>query len=1020
MKKLHYLFPMFFLFVLANAQNPVPIAGAYSYRPSQGGNEITKAYDGDLNSMYHSDWSLNAMPDTIDFYFSGAKSINKIDYTPRQQQTNGIWTIVDVYYATADAPDVFISKLSNINWTLTNTVKTIDMTSSPIIKPYIVRIVVKAAGGNFSSCAEINFSSAETGKLDSPVDCANPTAEDFTAYSAVKINIASASVSPAANGGEDISRTYDNNTATLYHSNYSGGGFPISLTYNFTGNPTIDYINYIPRQDGSGNGLFGAGEIWYKTTTTTTPTKLMNFDAGFNSSPYQIYFPTSLTNVTQIVVKVLTGKNNYASCAEMQFFQQSGGGDLYTSIFADDLHSVLKQNITQTDINAITSPFFKSLAQCIFNKTYNKKYRVQTYDFYPNPGTTESVLKSNGLNRFENPTGIAFKANTKAIIFVGDTYGVNPILAVKDFALDKNATTDTYPLQKGMNVINIVHDGLGYIQYFSDNTNLQPVQINITSGAVNGYYDPLTSTDAEWMPMLLNEVYPKLDFKGTYVNLNLDKQPLISNSNKGGKELIAAYDTIVYTEYIQNGLFKYNRVPKNHMFVKAANDGGGWYAGGDGVHLDLGWGESSITSPTGVLYDPWGIAHELGHNNQCRPGAKWIGLTEVTNNINSAWVQYKYGSSYSGATRLEKENDSPKAGVSNIRGGTYGALYDNSLIQKKHIQTQGNPFVTLLPFWQLELYYQEAGACKTLPTLDQRLAGTPAPIGQPDVAFWYGDVLEKMRTTSQSGVNNGQLALNFITATCDAVQEDLTDFFVKSGFLLPIDQDIDDYGVGHITITQSQIDALISSIQAKGYSKPVSPVLNYISVNSLNAYRNRASLTGNTNIGVTVNTSTLTIDNSKWANAVAFETYNQKVLTDVAIYGTGDGTAANSKTTVQYATGSTSVYAIGYDGLKKLVYPAVDSFATLAISEINADAEDKNNVVVYPNPVKDVLHIKLKEYDVPIEAQVFDINGQILLSQKIMGSDPVLNVSQLAGGLYIVKVKEANRTVAKVKIIKAN
>jgi len=262
--------------------------------------------------------------------------------------------------------------------------------------------------------------------------------------------------------------------------------------------------------------------------------------------------------------------------------------------------------------------------------------------------------------------------------------------------------------------------------------------------------------------------------------------------------------------------------------------------------------------------------------------------------------------------------------------------------------------------------------------------------------------------------------LNFITATCDAVQEDLTDFFVKSGYLMPIDIDIDDYGVQHITITQPQIDALISSIQTKGYPKPVSPVLNYISVNTLNAYKNRAQMTGNTNVGVTANTSTLTIDNSKWANAVAFETYNQQTLTDVAIYGTGDATSANSKTTVQYATGSTSVYAVGYDGSKKLVYPAVDVATTLGINAINTDAEGKNNVVIYPNPIKDALHIKLKENNGPKEVQVFDINGRMLLNQKINGNDQVINVSQLAGGLYFVKIKAANGTVATMKITKAN
>ncbi|WP_157280411.1 Ig-like domain-containing protein, partial [Pedobacter borealis] len=974
-KRLLSFLAMLLLCAIANAQNPVTITAAASKRPSQGGNEITKAFDGNLTTMYHSNWTLNAMPDTVDFYFVGVKSINKIDYTPRQTQLNGVWTTVDVYYASADAPSVFVSKLSNISWAQTNTVKTIDMTASPIVKPYIVRFVIRAAGGNFSSCAEINFSSAETGPFVQPIDCDNPIAEDFTAYSDVKLAISSASVSPAANSSsEDISRTYDNNTATLYHSSYSGGGFPISLTYNFTASPTIDYINYLPRQDGGNNGLFGTGEIWYKTTTQTTLTKLMNFDAAFSSSAYKISFPAALTNVTQIVVKVLTGKNNYASCAEMQFYQKNSAGNLYMNIFADDLHNALKPGITQTDIDAIASPFFKSLAQCIFNNTYNRKYRVQNYDFYPNPGTTEGILKTNGLNRYENPTGVVLKANTKAIVFVGDTYGVDPKLLVKDFALDNSATSDSYLLKKGMNVINVLHDGLAYIGYFSDNTGLQPIQINIATGQLNGYYNPLTDTDEEWTKMLLNGVYPKLDLKGTYVNVNLNKSILISNSAASGKGVITAYDTIVHKEYILSGLTKYNRVPKNHMFLRSLSGGGNPNAGGEGVNYPIGSGTgANLASPTGILRDAWGVAHEFGHNNQVRPGAKWIGMTEVTNNIYSAWIQHTLGSVYAGASRLEKETAIPKAGVPEIRGGSYSAVFDYSLVQKKHIEQQGDPFMKLIPFWQLEVYYQSAGASKDLPTMQQRLSGTAAPVGQPDVAFWYGDVLEKMRTTSQTGLSEGQLLLNFVSATCDAVHEDLTDFFVKSGYLLPIDMDIDDYGIKRLTITQAQIDALIVTIQAKGYPKPVSPVLNYISLNSLNAYKNRIPLAtiSTATVGVTANAGTLTIDNSKWANAVAFETYNQKALTDVAIYGIGDATAANATTTVQYGAGSTSVYAVGYDGARKLVYPAVDVANSLPTVSITSPV---SNAVVTVGS------------DVAINANAADTDGTVAKVEFYQGS----------------------------------
>ncbi|WP_029280587.1 Ig-like domain-containing protein, partial [Pedobacter borealis] len=976
-KQLLSFLAMLLLCAIANAQNPVTIATAASKRPSQSGSEITKAFDGNLTTMYHSSWSLNAMPDTVDFYFVGVKSINKVDYTPRQSSTNGIWTTVDVYYASADAPSVFVSKLSNINWAQTSAVKTIDMTASPIVKPYIVRFVIRAAGGNFSSCAEINFSSAETGTLVS-TDCEHPTA-DLDLFADAKIQPTAVNGTVANEQQRLIGYSIDGSLSSFYFSAYTEGVSqvkPVLMNFDFAGNNSMDYIKYFPRTDGGVNGNIGKGEIWYTSATQATLTKLMDFDAGLVNTPSTFTFPANLQNVTKIVFKIFSGVNNVVNCAEMEFHRAAR--PVSSNVFADDLYTTLKPEITQTDIDAITSPFFKSMAQCIFNNTYNRKYRVQTYDFYPNTGTVEGILKTSGLNKVENPTGIAFKANTKAVVFVGDTYGVNPKLLIKDFALNNSATTDSYPLQKGINIINVAHNGLAYISYFSDNANLQPVRVNIATGQVNGYFNPLTDTNDEWTKMLLNGVYPTLDIKGTYTNLNLHKYILLSGSPNGGKELVAAYDTIVHKEYILNGLTKYNRVPKNHMFLRSVSEDGNPNASSDGVNYLIGAGGSgsNLYSAAGVLYDPWGVAHEYGHNNQVRPGAKWIGMTEVTNNINSAWIMYIHGSRYPNSSKMEKQAEKTKVGGPSVIGGRYSLLLDYSLIQKKHIQTPGNAidaYIPLVPFWQLELYYQAAGACKDLPTMQQRLSGTAAPAGQPDVAFWYGDVLEKMRTTSQVGVNDGQLIINFVTAASDAVHEDLTDFFIKGGYLLPIDADISDYGTIHrLTITQAQIDALSTAMKAK-YPKPVSPVLNYISANTVDTYKNRIPLaaTAVATVGVTVNAGTLTIDNTKWTGAVAFETYNQKALTDVAIYAAGDGTTANANTTVQYAAGSTSVYAIGYDGSRKLVYPAVDVANSLPTVSITSPV---SNAVVTVGS------------DVTINANAADTDGTISKVEFYQGS----------------------------------
>ena len=49
---------------------------------------------------------------------------------------------------------------------------------------------------------------------------------------------------------------------------------------------------------------------------------------------------------------------------------------------------------------------------------------------------------------------------------------------------------------------------------------------------------------------------------------------------------------------------------------------------------------------------PWGPAHEVGHCNQTRPGLKWVGMTEVTNNIHSLHVQTTWGNE----SRLTAEN----------------------------------------------------------------------------------------------------------------------------------------------------------------------------------------------------------------------------------------------------------------------------------------------------------------------------------------------------------------------------
>lgn len=76
-----------------------------------------------------------------------------------------------------------------------------------------------------------------------------------------------------------------------------------------------------------------------------------------------------------------------------------------------------------------------------------------------------------------------------------------------------------------------------------------------------------------------------------------------------------------------------------------------------------------------------------------------------------------------------------------------------------------------------------------------------------DYAHWFGIVANNVRNYNSSGVSNGELLLNFVKYTCAAVQEDLTDFFITTVFLKPIDRSIDEYEIDQLTIPQAQIDS---------------------------------------------------------------------------------------------------------------------------------------------------------------------------------------------------------------------
>lgn len=82
----------------------------------------------------------------------------------------------------------------------------------------------------------------------------------------------------------------------------------------------------------------------------------------------------------------------------------------------------------------------------------------------------------------------------------------------------------------------------------------------------------------------------------------------------------------------------------------------------------------------------------------------------------------------------------------------------------------------------------------------------------------------------------------------------------------------------------------------------------------------------------------------------------------------------------------------------------------LSLTSIDIIEIDKNEVIIYPNPVKDELFFKRdieRDYDVRIS----DMNGITLVEKKLSNSESI-NISSLPAGLYFLSID--NKTIYKL------
>ncbi|MBK6521543.1 MAG: T9SS type A sorting domain-containing protein [Sphingobacteriaceae bacterium] len=85
-----------------------------------------------------------------------------------------------------------------------------------------------------------------------------------------------------------------------------------------------------------------------------------------------------------------------------------------------------------------------------------------------------------------------------------------------------------------------------------------------------------------------------------------------------------------------------------------------------------------------------------------------------------------------------------------------------------------------------------------------------------------------------------------------------------------------------------------------------------------------------------------------------------------------------------------------------------------ALTSVSKNVILNSDVVVYPNPAKDIVNVELPANTIAEKMEIMDVTGRIVLSTDNSNS---LNTSSITKGIYLLKVSSGNSTIQKQVII---
>ena len=529
--------------------------------------------------------------------------------------------------------------------------------------------------------------------------------------------------------------------------------------------------------------------------------------------------------------------------AEIRVYEYDSLEDDIQGLYKDNLHLEIKEDVQKDDLDHLQKRLDTQINgeyhpdKDILQKELNEAialFNDQAHlDDIFNVSSDISYqydekLKTGGLNGWQ-PLGISAKAGEKVIIYVGKENaqsGTNAplkLVATQQHAESSQVAQEIATLKVGRNEIqipeltstNVEKGGALYVLYNGNNKNDQ-YKIRVSGGSkipvLNLHGIKETAKRKELIKTYIQElqehvknlqsshdhdhatkflfftlngydektcIYNTTDilFDGMMFSLPASQvlAGLGNNPETNLEYTISNMEDMLKLFYQHKGLTndfsketseevkKQNRLPSRHLNIRYMKMFSGAFMYAAGNHIGIEWDQTKglmlnqkvEVDNSGKItqgnYFGWGIAHEIGHQiNQSD-----YSIAEVTNNYFA----------------LLASADGTNGGV---RFG-YDAIYDK--VTSNAVGHSADVFTSLAMYWQLHLAYDNAYAQKTYQNYDEiidNLLFARVDSYARNPASFKGKVELKL------GAGTDQNLMRLVSA---AAQKDLTDFFVRWGYV---------------------------------------------------------------------------------------------------------------------------------------------------------------------------------------------------------------------------------------------